>query len=168
LLDKLLQQLLDHSRLKRRELAQKSNLAPETLSRIGRRGTADFETVARLVHAAGMEITLRPAVSENAHDRLDARSLALHALIAGKLSADPQLLPRKVLPNIERFKRIHRGSGTERLLEEWEAASKAGLPALLRLCLDPTEHGQQLRQSSPLTGILTQAERKSVYDAYAA
>jgi len=167
-LETLLRQLLDYSRLTRRELARKSNLAPETLSRVSRRGTADFETVARLVRSAGMELTARPTASSNPHERLDARSLALHAVIAGKLTATPELVQRKVLPNIERFKRVHRGSGTEKLLEEWEAASKAGISALVRLCVDPTEHGQQLRQTSPLTGILTQEERRSVYDAYAA
>lgn len=160
--------MLDYSRLTRRELAHRSDLAPETLSRVSRRGTADFETVARLVRSAGMELTARPAPSSNPHERLDARSLALHAVIAGKLAAMPELVQRKVVPNIERFKRVHSGSGTERLLDEWESASKAGVSALVRLCVDPTERGQQLRQASPLTGILTKEERRSVYDAYAA
>lgn len=168
-LEALLQQVFDYSRLTKKALARKSRLAPETLSRLGKRGTADFSTVARLVRSAGMEIEVRPPASaENQHKRLDARSLALHALIAGKLAADPGMIQLKVLPNIAKFKRVHSGSGTERLLEEWEAASKAGMPALLRMCIDPSERGQQLRQTSPLTGILTPEERRSVYDAYSA
>lgn len=54
------------------------------------------------------------------------------------------------------------------LLDEWERACRGGVQALLRLCIDPSERGQQLRQTSPLTGILSPEERKSVYDAYAA
>ena len=136
---------------------------------MGKRGTADFATVAKLVRSAGMEIDVRPPGQvENQHQRLDSRSLALHALIAGKLAADPTMIRQKVLPNIARFKRIHQASGTEKLLKEWEVASRAGMPALLRMCIDPSQRGQQLRQASPLTGILTQEERKSVYDAYSA
>ncbi|MGH8443611.1 MAG: hypothetical protein ACREVL_00030 [Solimonas sp.] len=168
-LEAILNQALDYSRLTKRELAQRSQLAPETLSRIGTRGTADFQTVAKLVRSAGMEIAIRPATRrDDRHQRLDARSLALHTLIAGKLAGDPALIHEKVLPNIARFRAVHHGSGTDTLLRIWEKAAQAGLPALLRFCIDPSEHGQQLRQTSPLTGILTLEERKSVYDAYAA
>jgi hypothetical protein len=166
--ERLLQRVLDYSRLTKREIARKAGLAPETLSRLGRRGTADFSTVSRLVRSSGMEIDVRPSTVTNPHQRLDARSLALHTLIAGKLAADPDLIDRKVLPNIERFRRIHSASGTEKLLAEWEVAAKGGVSALLRLCIDPSERGQQLRQASPLTGILTPQERRSVYDAYPA
>lgn len=166
-LQHLLEQVLDYSRFTKKALARKAQLAPETLSRLGRRGTADFATVARLVRSAGMEIGLRPlAQAENQHRRLDRRSLALHAVIAGKLMADPDLVKRVVLPNIARFRGIHHASGTDELLKAWDSAAAAGVSALLRICVDPSERGQQLRQASPLTGILTPEERKIVYDAY--
>lgn len=168
-LDDLIQQVIEYSKLTKKELAKKSALAPETLSRITRRGTADFLTVSKLVHSAGMKISVQPPADEqNQHRRLDARSLALHTLIAGKLAADPAAIERKVLPNINRFKAIHAGTGTEVLLDEWDRACRRGVLAIVRLCIDPSERGQQLRQSSPLTNILSAEERKSVYEAYAA
>jgi hypothetical protein len=168
-LDDLMHQVMEYSRLTKRELAKKSELAPETLSRITRRGTADFLTVAKLVRSAGMKISVQPPPGkQNQHRRLDARSLALHTLIAGKLAADPTAIERKVLPNIRRFKAIHAGTGTEALLEEWERACRKGMQAVMQLCIDPSERGQQLRQSSPMTGILSVEERKSIYDAYPA
>ena len=92
----------------------------------------------------------------------------MHSVIAGKIAAHPALVAQKVLPTIRRFKRIHAGTGTVRLLEEWERAAKAGAEALIQLCVAPTQKSQQLRQTSPLTGILTAAERKAVYDAFPA
>lgn len=42
------------------ELAQRAGITPETLSRVRRRGTADFSTVVRLMDAAGLELAVRP------------------------------------------------------------------------------------------------------------
>lgn len=173
-IEALVQQAIRHSGLSRRALAGRARVAPETVSRICRRGTGDFATVAKLVRSAGLQLAAvtgatgdrQGAASD--HDRLDARSLALHAVIAGKLLANQALIAGKVLPTIERFQRVHAGSGSLKLLAVWERAARSGAGELAHLCVDPSERGKQLRQASPLTGILLANERRRIYEAFAA
>jgi len=174
-IERLVQQATRHSGLSRRALAARARIAPETINRICRRGTGDFATVAGLVRAAGLQLAAAPAGGSSSgapassdHARLDARSAALHAVIAGKLLASPALVEARVLPTIARFRRVHAHGGASGLLEAWERAARAGAGELARLCVDPSERGQQLRQASPLTGILLAGERRQVYDAFAA
>jgi len=110
----------------------------------------------------------RLAVQTRGHQRLDARSLALHAVAAGKLLASPTLVTGKVLPNLQRFKEIHAGTGVLPLLDAWERAARAGVNELVRLCVDPSDRGQQLRQASPIAGLLRESERRSIYETFAA
>lgn len=176
-IDALVQQATRHSGLSRRALARRAHLAPETVSRICRRGTGDFATVAKLVRAAGLQLAAVAGASRDHgaspagasdHGRLDARSLALHAVIAGKLLANPALVASRVLPTVARFKKVHAGSGALSLLEAWERAARSGAGELARLCIDPTETGKQLRQASPLSGILLPGERRQIREAFAA
>ena len=163
-----------HSGVTRRALAARADVAPETVSRICARGTGDFATVSSLVRSAGLRLAALPpeAASSPAHPsdhaRLDARSLTLHAVIAGRLLANPALIEARVLPTIRRFRQVHAGTGSEKLLEQWERAALAGVAELVRLCVDPSEAGRQLRQASPMTGILQARERRQVYEAFAA
>lgn len=160
-----------HSGLPKRVLAKRAKLAPETLSRLTTRGTADFATVAAVVDVAGMRLVAvpkPPASPASDHRRLDARSLAMHALIAVKLLTDPSLVDKKVLPTLRRFSEIHAGTGTATLFEQWGKAARGGVRELVRLCTDTSERGAQLRQATPMTGILTQAERRQLYESFAA
>lgn len=163
------------SGLSRRALAARADVAPETVSRICGRGTGDFATVSRLVRSAGLRLAVVPrgahpdagrAASD--HGRLDARSLALHALVAGKVLAHPALVASRILPTIRRFKHLHAGTGSVPLLEAWERAALSGVEELARLCVDPSERGCQLRQASPMSGVLLPRERRWVYEAFAA
>jgi transcriptional regulator with XRE-family HTH domain len=165
------------SGLSQKALARRAGVSPETLSRIRRRGTADFSTVLGVARVAGIDLLAGPragaagsgaAGEESSHRRLDDRSLALHAVIAGRLLANPALVQSRVLPNIRRFKSLHAGTGSVRLLELWESAAQAGVLELLRVCVDPSERGKQLRQASPLTGLLLAGERRAVYESFAA
>ena len=164
----IVDQAMRLSGLSKRALANRATLAPETVSRICARGTGDFATVSKLVRAAGLGLTAAPARTESDHRRLDARSLVLHSLIAGKVLSNPSLLDSKVLPTIRRFKQVHANTGTVRLLDAWERAARAGVNEIARICVDPSEQGAQLRQASPMTGILLSSERRCVYEAFAA
>lgn len=165
------------SGLTQKALAKRAGVSAETLSRIRRRGTADFSTVLGVVRAAGLDLIAGSRSAEpgkdgpsrmGGHPRLDDRSLVMHALIVGRLLANPALVETRVLPTIRRFKSVHAGTGAVRLLEVWERAARGGVHELLRLCIDPSEHGKQLRQASPLTGLLLAGERRAVYESFAA
>lgn len=98
--------------------------------------------------------------------RPDRRSMALHACAAAELLLDSTLVDVQVIPTIERFLRVHAGTGTESLVREWEHAARAGVRALVDLSLDPTEHGQQLRSASCVLGVVSQRTRRRVFEIY--
>jgi hypothetical protein len=100
------------------------------------------------------------------HRVAEARSLALHCLIAQKIAADPELLEipkRNLAAWIARY-----GDTPPRALEEWRAVLARPWPEIAALISDPGEDAARLRQSSPFAGVLTAAERQRVYEAFRA
>lgn len=100
------------------------------------------------------------------HARAEARSLARHRQVAIKLVEDHGLLERHVLPIIARFKEIHAGTSVIRDFDKWERAVLSGVEAVVRICIDSGEDGKRLRQNTPLVGILTEAERMKIHNAF--
>jgi hypothetical protein len=97
------------------------------------------------------------------HRILEARSLALHCLIARKIERDPRLL-EIARRNIERWLRGE--DRPPRALLEWREILRRPWPALAALLTDPGDEAARLRQSSPFAGVLTAAERRRVYEAF--
>lgn len=106
----------------------------------------------------------RPGYSS--HRLLEARSLAMHAVIAEKIERDPTLLdvPRN---NLKRWKArweieapAWHGEWCEIMSRPW--------PEVAAIITEPSEEGARLRQSSPFAGVLSAAERKRIYEAFRA
>lgn len=96
------------------------------------------------------------------HNRIDARSLAMHRIIAEKLIQNPELL-QKAKDNIKRW----RLQGVEvSAFREWENIIDNGLNNVIRIITENTEESVRLRQSTPFTGILTPKERKNIYESF--
>jgi hypothetical protein len=91
------------------------------------------------------------------HPTLDARSLAMHRLVADKIRRDPALLAhvRQTLAHWRASVSIN----TLPYLDEWERIVAQGVDACLAVALEESERATALRQSSPFTGILTHQER---------
>ena len=102
----------------------------------------------------------------SSHRLLEARSLAMHAVIAHKISRDASLLriPRN---NLERW-RARWSDSVPAWFEEWSEIMTRPWPEVAALITDPGENPARLRQSSPFAGVLTPAERKRIYDAFRA
>lgn len=99
------------------------------------------------------------------HRILEARSLALHCLIARKIERNPRLL-EIARRNVTRWLR---GDGrAPHVLLEWRAILDRPWPAVAAILTDPGEEAARLRQSSPFAGVLTAAERRRVYEAFRA
>jgi hypothetical protein len=96
---------------------------------------------------------------------LDARSLALHAVIARKIERDPRLLA-KARRNLDRW-RSARGREPH-ALAEWRRILARPWREVAALLVDPGEDATRLRQSSPFAGVLTPAERRRIYEAFRA
>ncbi len=100
----------------------------------------------------------------NRHQRADERSRAFHARIAAKLRVHPELwdIPRQ---NLQRWEdEMH---GLPPALSEWrhilQMVSREKVLALLE---SPSEEAIRLRSSTPFTGILTEAERQRILEAF--
>lgn len=100
------------------------------------------------------------------HQELDARSLALHRLVAEKIRRDPALL-RIVRENLSRWRR-HAAPTARPYVEAWERLLDAGLDAALAAAAEDSERAAALRQSSPFAGVLTPRERWSFLEAWSA
>ena len=126
-----------------------------------RRKTAGLRAVASWQPAAASV----PA-PYSSHRLLEARSLAMHALIAEKIAHDPNLLmkPRR---NLERW--IARwGNDPPRWAVEWRNILTRSWPEIAALITETSEKSARLRQSSPFAGVLTPQERKRIYEAFRA
>lgn len=98
------------------------------------------------------------------HRVIEARSLALHCLIARKIIADPSLIG-VARRNLEAWRR--KGIGAEPdYLREWQRILRRPLPQVTALITEQSDNAARLRQSSPFAGILSTAERRRIYDAF--
>lgn len=102
----------------------------------------------------------------SSHRLIEARSLAMHALIARKLSRNPALL-ELARKNIDRW-RLRFTDHVPLWLEEWSELLKQPWERVAALIVEPSENASRLRQSTPFTGILSNAERWKIYDAFRA
>lgn len=102
----------------------------------------------------------------SSHRLLEARSLAMHAVIAAKIARRPELLakPRR---NLERWSTRY-GKDLPRWMVEWQHTLERPWPEIAALITEPSENAARLRQFSPFAGVLTAGERRRVYEAFRA
>lgn len=124
------------------------------------------QRAAGLRSSARWEPMASPALSPGLlkHRVIEARSLAMHCLIAQKIGRDPRLLDI-ARRNLAAW-RARYGGNPPRALEEWQAILTRPWPEIAALITDPGEAATRLRQSSPFAGVLTQSERRRLYEAF--
>lgn len=91
------------------------------------------------------------------HQEIDARSLALHRLIADKIRRDPTLF-EKARGTLARWRTMV-CAASQPYLEEWDHLMSLGMDACLAAAVEESQHATALRQSSPFSGILSNSER---------
>lgn len=101
---------------------------------------------------------------QSGHARIDARSLAMHSLIALKLRKDPALLGI-AQDNLSRW-RSTAGRSTH-YFDAWEELLKHPIEEIVNLLQEDSERMRAMRQASPFAGVLTPKERWEIYDAFA-
>jgi hypothetical protein len=146
----------------------------------GRPATGTAQTAAermRRLRARRRDLGLKPVVEwrvadpgtaspYSPHRLLDARSLAMHAVIAEKINRKPVLL-ETARRNLARWQ-AQRPGPSPKWLTEWQRILGRPLPEILAVLTDPASSATALRQSSPFAGILTEQERRRIYDAFRA
>lgn len=98
------------------------------------------------------------------HRLLDARSLAMHAVIAHKISHDPRLL-QVAVRNLARWRSRWAGDPPH-WFQEWQRLLARPWSEIASLLTEQSEHAIRLRQSTPFAGVLTPLERRKVYEAF--
>jgi hypothetical protein len=97
------------------------------------------------------------------HARIEARSIAMHRLVARKLAAEPSLLD-KARATLRRWQKME-GSPLP-ALAEWEGILSESPQQVGLFLTEESERATRLRQSSPFSGILTESERQTIYESY--
>lgn len=108
----------------------------------------------------------RPASVASTHRIIEARSLAMHALIVRKIERDPRLLD-VARRNVARWTARY-GKSVPAWLEEWREILAWPWPGIAALLTEQSENAVRLRQSTPFAGVLTLAERRRIYEAFRA
>jgi len=92
------------------------------------------------------------------HPEIDARSRALHRLVAGKIARDPALL-ESARSTLARWRDPENPGRSDRYLAEWARILQLGSVATIAVLLEESERADALRHCSPFTRALTTAER---------
>lgn len=98
------------------------------------------------------------------HRVADAKSLALHAVAAMRIAENPALLKRA--RTTVRDWLLRDGERSPRSLREWRNLLARSWREVAARATELSEDAGRLRQSSPLTTLLSKADRQRVLDAF--
>lgn len=98
--------------------------------------------------------------------RDQSRSLWLHRAVAGRLAQDPEAVLSRARANIDRLLTSRPEGGTTRALRQWRQIIDAGPEAVMEMLVSPAPLARELRQSSPFTRVLSEAERQSIVRSF--
>lgn len=127
-----------------------------------------LSTLARIVEAAGMTIDWRyqPAATRSVGmTREDARSLALHRVIATRLLADPNAVIAKARQNLRRMRHANSDGSADRWFDQWERLLAGPISGIVAVLVSHDQEARDLRQVTPFAGVLSDNERRAIYAA---
>ena len=106
-----------------------------------------------------------PATGYSSHSLNDAKSLALHTVIAYKISKDPSLL-EQAKENLADMRSRYEADAMPLYIEEWEQILTLHWKQVAALLIAVTEEAIRLRSSAPFSGVLTQEERLRIIEPF--
>jgi hypothetical protein len=98
------------------------------------------------------------------HQRFDARSLAMHCLVARKLLANPALIVQ-VRSTLARW-RAQTAEPVPSFFFEWARILERSPQEIAAFLASMGEDATRLRQSSPFTNLLAPEERARIFEAF--
>jgi transcriptional regulator with XRE-family HTH domain len=127
-----------------------------------------LSTLERMGAAVGhaVEVRLVPE-DEGARQRRrrELRSLAIAAAVAAAVERDVEGARRLARSNLARAASLTSSQASSRWSDEWSAALDGGSDAIRSILLDPSAHGHDMRQMTPLSGLISDAERRAALAA---
>ncbi len=118
---------------------------------------ADVEHLDDVERIARRALAPLSGVPVDGHRRAELRSLALHAVVADRLSPQVVRHAQRRLQRLQRDGRINPAYA-----ERWERALASPLPQLRRTLTQDTQDGRDLRQNTPFAGVLAESERRRI------
>ncbi|HET6533973.1 MAG TPA: helix-turn-helix domain-containing protein [Actinoplanes sp.] len=116
----------------------------------------------RRIRRSDVEAMIEPGLSRD-----DMASLWLHRAVAGKVVVNPPALLAAAAINLRRLRRLHPEGRAWEWLDRWEAVIEDGAEAVLEALTSSAEYAVELRRTSPFGGALSEAERRTILDAFA-
>lgn len=117
----------------------------------------------RRIRRSDVEALIEPRLSRD-----EVASLWLHRAVAGKVVSNPPAVLAAASINLRRLRRLHPEGHSWEWLDRWAAVIEDGAEAVLEALTSSAEYAIELRRTSPFAGILTETERRTVLEAYAA
>ena len=106
-----------------------------------------------------------PTTGYSNHSLHDAKSLAMHTVIAYKISKDPFLL-EKAREKLADMRSRHEPDDMPLYIEEWELILTLHWEQIATLLIAVTDEAILLRHCSPFAGILTEEERLRIIEPF--
>jgi transcriptional regulator with XRE-family HTH domain len=166
----ILKQVMQETRTSQVELSRLSGVRQPSLSQFlsGRVQMSD-EMLNRLLTCMGheLEISRRPVRVEM--DRDSRRRWLMHRQLLQHLTPETwQTWRDTMLHNIERLRESTHGQPHERNIDRWcSIVETDDVPSLRRIMLDTSTDGIEMREVSPLLGLLPEDERLRVLEELA-
>lgn len=158
----LVRQLREKGTVTQRQLADRAGTSQSTIAAY-EAGTKSptLRTLQRFSRVLGLELVadFLPALS-----REDARSLAYHNAVVGKLRRDAPTMITTARSNLDRFRRQH--PHVDALWSRWDAVLDLPVEELIEMLQSKSEAARDMRQVSPFAGVLTPRERADVLQAF--
>jgi hypothetical protein len=98
------------------------------------------------------------------HQRLDARSLAMHCLVARKLLLNPALIAQ-ARSTLARW-RAQAAEPVASYFSDWQRILELSPEEIAGVLASMREDATRLRQSSPFANALSPEERLKIYEAF--
>ena len=127
-------------------------------------------TLERLVRAAGYRLDwiLQP-IHGHPLTREERRSLRLHREIVRRLLDDPAAVLAQARANLVTMRAANADGSADMWLDAWDRLLAASsVAAIVAVLTAEDEFSRELRQNTPFAGVLTDAERRSIYEQFRA
>jgi hypothetical protein len=118
----------------------------------------------RRIERDTVDAFLRAPASRPELRREQLASLWLHRAVAAHLVQDPANVLDHARTNLDALSREHASAGG--WLDAWRRTLDAGPEDVLQVLTSPADAAVELRQNSPFAGVLDEAERRRVLDAF--
>lgn len=112
---------------------------------------------------AAHEISPPQRLALDSHQFIDLLNLAYHRSVAARLLAGPEAVLTRARNNLQRWAKVHEGSGSAPALAEWQSLlDTCSVRELILIITEDSDEGQRLRPSTPFAGVLSLEERKEL------